>query len=309
MGDVEAHQHLLVAVHHHEGQAGRGELLGHEAAHAAEAAHDEVAAQLLEASLHALSPEDRADLSRHHGADELRRRVEGREDPAQGQGHREDPPPGAHRVDLEEPDGRDRDGGHVEGVEPAPPLHELVAERARRQQREQDGDGEEEAGLGAADHRARSPAARAQAATVAGQGGRNTSRVGARRSRGARPPGPGCSHCDTASASAGGPLASLHDERGHRDGRPGERAPRAPSAGARTAPPPRPRATGRGRMPRPRPARPRAPGPASRRDRGRPTTSGRGPQREAPRSRAGARRRAPRGRSARRSRPGRAAPR
>jgi len=49
-------------VDHDEGQAGRGELLGHEAAHAAEAAHDEVAAQLFEATLHALSPEDPADL-------------------------------------------------------------------------------------------------------------------------------------------------------------------------------------------------------------------------------------------------------
>ena len=244
--------------------------------------------ELLQSTLHALPPEHGADLARDHGPDELGRRVERREDAAEGEAHREEAPGGAHRVHLEEPDGGDRDDRHVERVEEAPALDEPVAGRAGHHEAEEHGERHQQAteqgtAVPQRAHRARVARPSAHAAIVAGQGGarRTSSRPGA----------------DTAAAAGspleplrddvplrGRPVAALEHERGPAAGRGGERAGERACAGARAGARPRPRRRerARSRPRRPLPARPRRRGPPTRRGRGRPRARWRSPNRRAP---------------------------
>ena len=132
----------LAAVHHHEGAGASLEIEREALADPPVAADDDVAAQLVDVSLHAPDPEERLELADRDELDQ----ATGEEDHAGAAGHDERDRDGPQRRRVDRPDlvethGIDREHHHVDGIPDAPPVPDIGEGRGHR-----DGEHEQDAG-------------------------------------------------------------------------------------------------------------------------------------------------------------------
>ena len=129
-----------VAVDDQDPVTGRDEVLGGSLPDTAEATDDDVVAQRVDLPVHAAPLQMFAKLAlgdRLHQQTEVIEHGAGTQD---DEGNREDLAPVVQRVDLTEPDGRDRGDGLIEGVDEPEPQQQ-VADRAHDQDDHQHADG------------------------------------------------------------------------------------------------------------------------------------------------------------------------
>jgi hypothetical protein len=137
-------QRLGVFLDHHERHGFGDQLLTHDAAHAAEAADDEVIGQLRDLSFHFAPPKGSLKLPLDDLPCNQARAVQDDAQAAENQQHGKELPGGPQRLHLAVADRRESDHGHVEGINETHPHDDHVPQRADAGEAEQGNEGDQD---------------------------------------------------------------------------------------------------------------------------------------------------------------------